>query len=182
MRSVDGWDDCDPPDEILVLDTTTIVVDGLPLKQLSIAQVWPGISQWTSNITERLGWEWFFTLFPACIAIEGPTGMRCYSDNQISWSNFQFGCTSLVGLVETSRNTPTLFPNPGTDHFTIQLPANMCESRITLFDAQGRLLLRRDLSQGATSINCRDLAPGLFTYRIEDDRGSTIAAGRWVKE
>jgi hypothetical protein len=173
---------CDPMDDILVTDTTTIVVDGVPLKQLTIEQRWAGGYQESSTITERIGWNWNIILWEACMIVDGPAGMRCYSDQDISYSTHPFGCTSLVGMSEVEeRPAIQLLPNPGNDHVTVDVPSAVADRTFILFDPQGRELLREHLISERAAVNTEHLRPGIFPWKVIATDGAVLGQGRWVK-
>ncbi|MEZ4791731.1 MAG: hypothetical protein R2811_17155 [Flavobacteriales bacterium] len=72
------YGDCDPPDSLVIADTSTVVYDGLALRQWTVEQRTNGVSMFTETFTERLGWTMNFSPYPACIIVDGPVGMRCY--------------------------------------------------------------------------------------------------------
>ena len=128
---------CDPADSLVVIDTTTVLIDGLPLRRWVVEQRSSDMGTSTTDFTERIGWFWNFIPYPACTIVDGPIGLRCYSDQDISVSYQAFGCNSLAGVDETAIGTLTKpAPNPGTDHFALQLPSG--DRTIEIFDATGR--------------------------------------------
>ncbi len=180
----DGWlrrngtyGSCDPRDSIVVIDTSTIILDGLPLRQWEVEQRWAGGSMGSISFTERIGWFWNFEPYPACLIVDGPSGMRCYSDQDISVSFANYGCESLVGVEETSDITAlSVFPNPGTDHFTLQLPQG--KHMVEVFDATGRRVLTEQVEGGTAWVDPSALLVGLYLIRV-DGKG---ACRRWAKE
>lgn len=116
----DGWlrpaglfGPCEPPDSIVVVDTSTVVVDGLPLRKWVVEQRSSGTGSSITDFTERIGWFWNFVPFPACMIVDGPVGLRCYSDEDISVSYHAFGCNSLAGMDDHSdphRSAPAPAP------------------------------------------------------------------------
>lgn len=168
---------CDPADHFLVTDTTSIMVDGMSLRRWWVAPVWNGDEYGPLYFTERLGWASSMIPFPACMVVDGPTGLRCYSDEDIAASFFPYGCTTLVGLDEdVGTEQLALFPNPGSDQFTLSLAAGT--HTITLRDATGRMMGQQRTSDEQTVINTSDLPPGI--YLVSVDEGSVHL--RWVKE
>ncbi len=180
----DGWlrrngpyGSCDPRDSLVVVDTSVVVFDGLSLRQWTVQQHWAGGTNWGQNFTERLGWDSSFEPFPACLIVDGPSGMRCYSDQDISVSFSTFGCESLVGMGELGRQADlSAFPNPGTDHFSFQLP--MGKHMVEVFDATGRMVLTQQLEGSSARVDTGALSVGLYLVRV-DGNG---AIERWVKE
>lgn len=81
--------------------------------------------------------------------------------------------TSLPGSV--SPVASSIFPNPGTDHFTITLPPG--EHIIRLFDATGREVMLRRENGPRADLEASNLHAGLYTIRVDDD-----APARWVKQ
>ncbi|MCC7502158.1 MAG: T9SS type A sorting domain-containing protein [Flavobacteriales bacterium] len=180
----DGWlrrngpyGACDPRDSIVVIDTSTVVVDGLVLRQWEAEQRWDGGSMGSISFTERIGWDWSFEPYPACLIIDGPSGMRCYSDQDISVSFTNFGCESLVGLGEIGLGSRfSAFPNPGTDQFTLQLPQG--KHMVEVFDATGRRVLITQVEGGNARMETGSFPVGLYFVRV-DASGALV---RWAKE
>jgi len=72
-----------------------------------------------------------------------------------------------------------LFPNPGTDYLDISLP-NAARGRFSLFDIQGRLIIRQRFEQ-RLRIPTAKLPAGIYIYRIRDDK-NRMQHGKWVKQ
>jgi len=178
-RPFANTDECDPLDIFVVSDTATIVLDGLPLRRWTIDRYWDGIAYGALQFTERIGWEWSMLPFPVCMAVDGPAGLRCYSDGEINASFFPFGCTTLVGMDETlQRRTIHGFPDPGKQEVTIQLPVGT--HHIALFDALGRAVFQRTVTAQLPAISTTDLPVGTYFIQVSDGEG-TIRKGSWVK-
>jgi len=171
----------DPIVEITVMDTGTVVIDGIPLRSLAISSDgwWPG-----DTIVERLG-TMHQQLVPWSMSVtdhlNGP--LRCYLDVDINYQvpSWLFGCESWLGgeaLAHDSRHA-SLFPNPGTDHFSIQLPSGL--NTITVYDAVGRSVLTQRATGGTTVINAVYLPTGPYLVRtmLEDH---TRMRHRWMKQ
>lgn len=169
-----------------VLDTGTRMVDGLPLRYLVVEE--PIVMGITDTLYERIGFEYYYVRPVESLMLDVTTNwLICYKDNAITlfdgWWPGNEPCDFSVAVSERPEAAELMVhPNPGTDHFTIQLPTTTHDGSLALFNTQGRIVLHRDLSRPSTRINCLDLESGLFTYRITDDGGTTIASGRWVKE
>ncbi|MBP7448647.1 MAG: T9SS type A sorting domain-containing protein [Flavobacteriales bacterium] len=182
----DGWirrggpyGDCDPPDSLVIVDTTTVVYDGLALRQWTVDQRTNGMSMFTETFTERLGWTMNFSPYPACIIWDGPVGMRCYSDQDLSVSFTNFGCETLLGMNEpTAAASPTVFPNPGTTQLTLDIPPGL--HTITLFDATGRMVLQQRTTDARLVIATEALPAGLYRVTVRDDQGG-MTGTTWVK-
>jgi hypothetical protein len=183
----DGWirpdgpyGPCDPLDSLVIVDTTTVVYDGLALRQWTVEQRADGMTMFIEAFTERLGWTMNFSPYPACIIWDGPVGMRCYSDQDLSLSFTNFGCETLAGIGEhgSSTSLPT-FPNPGSTHLTLTLPPG--PHIITLFDATGRMVLEQRTAEERPVIGTEQLPAGLYRITVRDERGGSMSTS-WVKE
>jgi hypothetical protein len=172
--------DCDPPDSLVIVDTTTVVYNGLALRQWTVEQRADGMTMFIETFTERLGWTMNFSPYPACIIWDGPVGMRCYSDQDISVNFTGLGCETLVGIDERAASLSlSVLPNPGTTHFTLDLPPG--PHTITLFDATGRMVLQRRTTDARPMIDTEGLPAGLYRITVRDERGGAMGA-TWVKE
>lgn len=180
IRRGGPYGDCDPPDSLVIVDTTTVVFDGLPLRRWTVDQRTDGVSMFTETFTERLGWTMNFSPYPACIIVDGPVGMRCYSDQDITVSFTGLGCETLVGINDREATARlSVFPNPGTDRFT--LPLSEGDHTITLFDATGRIVLQQRTTDARLVIATEALPAGLYRIAVRDEQGAGSGA-TWVKE
>lgn len=176
-RPFASTDDCDPLDHFMISDTTSVSIDGLLLRKWTVARLWAGTDYGALYFTERIGWEWSMVPYPVCMAVDGPAGLRCYSDEDIDASFFSFGCTTLVGMDETRKeDSLELFPNPGSDQFTLSLPPG--PHTITLFDATGRVVLEQRTAEERPVVGTALLPSGVYVVRVDDD----VRPLRWVKQ
>lgn len=90
-----------------------------------------------------------------------------------------------VGMDELSATAAlTLFPNPGTNHFTLSgVEGSLTPGphTITLFDATGRMVLEERTTDTRPLIGTEVLPAGLYRITIRDDHGGVMGA-TWVKE
>ena len=160
--------DCAP---FVVADTGTTVIDGMALR-------WIEIESWY-RVYERIGSTWDMYMYCPNWIIDGPMGMRCYSDDEISFQLTTGACEQLVG-VDDRRSTywTNPFPNPGTSHFTLKLPPG--PHTITLFDATGRMVLQQRTTDARPGIATEALPAGLYRISVRDERGGVMSA-TWIK-
>lgn len=79
---------------------------------------------------------------------------------------WEYGSSLTTGISGHPNISVSVFPNPFTDSFFVELPdATACS--ITLYDALGRQMLREEQAMGKTEVHCRDLPPGTYLLRIE---------------
>lgn len=171
----------DPFYRLTVLDTSTVVVDDSPLRQL-IVQFgdWEGIPP--DTLHERLGyslnylngWSWFITDQPWW-------GLRCYRDNEINYQAPNgLDCGFTLSVNEREAGSALLpSPNPGTTHFTLDLPPGT--HTITLFDATGRMVLHQRTTDARPVIATEALPAGLYRITVWEEDG-TVMGATWLKE
>jgi len=154
---------------VTVADTSTTVVDGVPLRTI---ETMDGIT-----IIERVGSTWDMGLYCSNWLIDGPTGMRCYSDNEISYQLTSGSCEAPVGINEGAKHSGTIiYPNPGTDHFSLSLSPG--PHSVKLFDATGRLVHQQRISDERATIDTAHLPSGIYLVKVDEG----IKPLRWVKE
>lgn len=160
---------CEP---FVVLETGTESFNGVPLRWLDIGQGF--------RVYERIGWVFDFYLYCPNQIICGPTGMRCYRDDELAMLSAWVECEALVGM-EEAATTPELmlFPNPCGDELIINLPTGAW--RIQLLDAQGRELLARESSTGLVKVDATALARGTYVVRIGGATDSSFTR-LWIKQ
>ncbi|MDX9752262.1 MAG: T9SS type A sorting domain-containing protein [Flavobacteriales bacterium] len=155
-----------------VTDTGTTIIDGMPLRYLAVENAWM-----QDTIVERLGALRSFMLPWEVAFINAPTGpLRCYSDTDISYAAWwwSYGCNSVTGVAGQRADGLSLYPNPGTTHFTLDLPPGL--HTIELFDATGRRVHHRHATGPRTEVPTAHLPAGIYHVRVD---GHGMA---WVKE
>jgi hypothetical protein len=70
-----------------------------------------------------------------------------------------------VGIEDVSVSKTSVYPNPARDNITVVLPENLPYALFTLYDMQGRVLIRQNInSRDVISVN--NLASGIYVYEI----------------
>ncbi|MFU8844970.1 MAG: T9SS type A sorting domain-containing protein [Bacteroidales bacterium] len=88
--------------------------------------------------------------------------------------------TSAVETTAPNDSDYRLFPNPGSDHLTIQTACKRVLLRI--FDSKGVLILEQELSDTfQQQIDTRELKPGIYVCRLSDINGFTENI-KWIKK
>ncbi|MBL7963730.1 MAG: T9SS type A sorting domain-containing protein [Flavobacteriales bacterium] len=172
---------CPPYERIEVVDTGSTSISGVSLRYLDIRQAGAEDTVY-SRITERLGWEWEMNIWPPCAAPPMTLlGLVCYSDDEISWTDpdWSIGCQSVASIVEKEVSALRIFPNPGTTHFTLDLPPG--PHTITLYDATGRMVLHQRTTDAQPVIATNALPAGLYRITVRDERSGVLGL-TWVKE
>lgn len=158
---------------ITVTDTGSMVIQGVPLRFLVTD---------TDTILERLGSLHSFMLPWVGYVIDAAGGpLRCYSDVDVQYidSDWGYGCDSWLGLKGRITLNPQVHPNPGSTHFTLDLPPT--PHIITLFDATGRMVLQQRTADQKPMIDTEALPAGLYRISVRDAHGGSFGSS-WVKE
>lgn len=159
-------------DMVQVVDTGTMVVQGIPLRYLDIH-----LGAYGGRIVERMGWSVIMEPFEGCWQ-DLISEFKCYEDYEIDYSvDLDPGsCDLATRIDDLARAKPTLYPNPGADCFTLSLPPG--PHTITLYDVTGRVLLQQRTKDNRPLIGTTQLATGVYVVHV-DDGSPTL---RWVKE
>ncbi len=174
IPGIDEW-------SIAVLDTSSILLDGMALKQL-IVQVEPEGWFMVDTLRERIGYRWLFINPVESMLIDGIFGgLRCYEDLSISYSAPGISdCGFTMSVEQPGRKNAALpFPNPGTTHFTLDLTPG--PHTVSLYDATGRMVLQQRTSEVRPVVHTDEMQAGLYHLIVRDARGRATHA-RWVKE
>ncbi|MFZ1332018.1 MAG: T9SS type A sorting domain-containing protein [Flavobacteriales bacterium] len=168
-----------------VMDTATVIIDGVSLKELQLSAVDEFGTPFGDlhSLTERIGLaNGSFNLLSGCIPVNATETLHCYTDIDIDLvtPEGEFGCSSLVGLNEYSdENVILAFPNPGAEQFTIQWPNETFHS--VLMDQAGREVLRKSNASGAIRFDTSQLAKGAYQVITTNEKGDR-SFSRWVKQ
>jgi hypothetical protein len=78
-----------------------------------------------------------------------------------------FDISNAIKEIETS--TIVIYPNPATDNITVILPENVYQAVFTVYDMQGKILIRKEISnQDAVPVS--NLAKGVYIYNVTTDK------------
>ena len=178
----DHWNAAGWPDGsnimVTVMDTATEVVDGVPLRRLVVEPI-PGSP--VDTVYERIGglqlhinaFNWYVTDVPY-------DGLLCYSDQDLDYTAMGVSdCGYTLSVQDRPGAQSTVpSPNPGTTHFTLDLPQG--PHTITLFDAPGRKVLQQRTSDARPVIVTEALPSGSYRVTVRDAQGRVMGA-TWVK-
>jgi len=184
-----GFPACGELSRCVVVDTGTMVLQGVSLKWLAVDWTleFGGPSGFVlpDTIIERIGAiNSFIDIRDMCntSSIGGP--MRCYSDSDFSynagisaWWATDPSCDLLpTSVAQLEAERVLLYPNPGTDQLVV---TGDREQTIELYDACGRTVLQQRLVGPKSVIDVQNLAPGAYIVHI---RGPGLEQhARWVK-
>ena len=162
-------------DKVQVLDTGTMVVQGVPLRYLDIH-----LGSYGGRVTERMGWSVMMETFEGCWQ-DLLSEFKCYEDYEIDYSvdPDQGSCDLATRIENRDLAEPILYPNPGNDHITISRSSG--PHTIALFDATGRMVLQQRTNDTRPVISTEALPAGLYRITVRDGLGGLMSA-TWVKE
>ena len=108
----------------------------------------------------------------------------------IKLDDFNIGATSVVkfpaevfdGIDEAHDNglkVAIAYPNPGKDVLNIR--TGLQDARVEVYDMNGRLVHRQDITENVTEIDAGDWAEGVYVWKVVAD-GKLAETGKWIKE
>lgn len=176
------------PDHVIhVLDTSTVVVDGVPLRSLVLEMREAGTSMgWWFNMTERIGGfgGFLFPGLPPCGGIyECFCSILCYRDDQINADN---GCSLPVTLgmhdpIDAGdAHALNAYPDPGDDLVCIEITGTQGPWTLTVLSLAGEVVLRSSGTGSAAQVNTSGLAPGSYVLHVTAGHKESFHR-RWTK-
>lgn len=92
----------------------------------------------------------------------------------------KFPAEAFVGIEEAHDNglkVAIAYPNPGKDALNIR--TGLKDARVEVYDMNGRLVQRQDITENVTAIDAGDLAEGVYVWRVMVE-GKEVEIGKWV--
>ncbi|MDR0605549.1 MAG: T9SS type A sorting domain-containing protein [Bacteroidales bacterium] len=74
-----------------------------------------------------------------------------------------------TGITDMEISAISVYPNPARDNIHIILPENIHHALFTLYDMQGKVLIRKKISNQKT-ISVSNLAKGVYIYNVTTDK------------
>lgn len=104
-----------------------------------------------------------------------------FDNNEWGWGDsvIYFYGNIISATIPVSELNVNVYPNPASDHMTIQMEELGPGATITFFDAQGKFAATRPL-QSNVPVSISGLIPGAYVYRIRN--GTEFYSGKIVKE
>ncbi|MCF8303275.1 MAG: T9SS type A sorting domain-containing protein [Bacteroidales bacterium] len=110
--------------------------------------------------------------------------MRYSPSGDVNCSNFVYGSLQnywVFGILDTTvnivENMPKtdeikIYPNPANSVLNIDFPVNyqVLNTIIEILDINGRILLKSKASSGTTQLDIKQLNPGLYIMKIQNDK------------
>jgi hypothetical protein len=104
----------------------------------------------------------------------------------------KFPAEAFVGIEEAHDNglkTAIAYPNPGGN--TLNIRTGLRDAWVEVYDLNGRLVHRQDITENVTRIDAGEWAEGVYVWKVytgvstlRQAQGSTTLAetGKWIKE
>jgi hypothetical protein len=74
-----------------------------------------------------------------------------------------------TGIANIEASAISVYPNPAKDNIHITLPENVYQAVFTLYDMQGKVLIKQNISaQDAIFVN--NLAAGIYIYNVRTEQ------------
>jgi uncharacterized repeat protein (TIGR02543 family) len=77
----------------------------------------------------------------------------------------EFSLETAITDISTSQSPLIVYPNPAKDNIHIILPENIHQGFFTLYDMQGKVLIRKEISNQET-VSVNNLAKGVYIYNV----------------
>jgi hypothetical protein len=166
-----------------VLDTSTVVVGGVPLRavEAEIRENNVPIGYPSRTFIERLGGGggYLFPDTPPCAeVIECVSSLVCYQDDEIAASA---PCELTLDIDPVPiRSAARIWPNPGSEALHVEWSGGLIDE-LEVRDALGRSVLKRTSILNNNAIDVSALAPGTYVVLARTAQGERVAAN-WVKQ
>jgi hypothetical protein len=74
-----------------------------------------------------------------------------------------------TAITDIKTSAINIYPNPATDNINISLPENVSQAVFTLYDMQGRILIRQEVSS-KESVAVNNLSSGIYIYNVRTSK------------
>jgi hypothetical protein len=81
--------------------------------------------------------------------------------------------------IEPPKSISTVYPNPGTDYFNIKTSDEA--SDFELINQNGQRVIKQHISEDSKQINTETLQPGMYFYKLTNQKTNTAETGKWIK-
>ncbi len=73
-----------------------------------------------------------------------------------------------------------VYPNPSHGEFTFELPANMVNAQIKVYNMIGQEVSTYKVTSDINKVNLGNQAKGVYLYRVLNEKGTSVSTGRLV--
>ena len=82
--------------------------------------------------------------------------------------------------IPTDKPETTVYPNPGTNVLNIKNDNNLLD--FELINLNGQIVIRQIVNNNINTINTESLKPGMYFYKLNDNKNKTFETGKWIKK
>lgn len=115
--------------------------------------------------------------FYSSVVIANGDGSNGSADKAI---NISTNGASVLGVSEAKRLDFEMYPNPGSEKLTIQLPSGSDNAKIEFYDAIGRLAMSQKITSSKKEINVNQLSKGIYILKVLSD--NKIGSQKFIKK
>ncbi len=173
-----GSNNCTADAYLQVVDTGTMIVDGVPLRTLDLDRHRNATEVDLSfTIMERAGntLQYFFPDPPyICFINEALQTFGCYSDDEIHYPPSTSPCELTLGVTDAGnlgKDNWSISPVPFRDRFAVQTTYPQQASTVSLLDMTGRELLSAPFRGTMLELDASGLPSGIYLLRLLDGQG-----------
>jgi hypothetical protein len=99
-----------------------------------------------------------------------PCGREADYKNAYGWDDFSNIIGDCIGVKDIYMEQGiTLYPNPASDNINITLPENVSQAMFTLYDMQGKILIKQEVSSKET-VAVNKLSAGVYIYNVRTSK------------
>ena len=80
---------------------------------------------------------------------------------------------------ENGLKVAMAYPNPGKDVLNIR--TGLKDARVEVYDLNGRMVYRQDITENVTAINTTDWTEGTYVWKVISN-GIEVENGKWIKQ
>ena len=84
-----------------------------------------------------------------------------------------FSFSVALGVYNNEKLEATIYPNPAKDNVNINF-GKITQGEITMYNANGQLVLTKKLNDSFVTIPLQDLSQGMYMLQIKDNNGAVI--------
>ncbi|PLX13714.1 MAG: hypothetical protein C0598_02990 [Marinilabiliales bacterium] len=85
-----------------------------------------------------------------------------------------------VGVKDYKEDKILAYPNPTKDIINFNVN-NLDEGDISIYNINGQLMMRENISQGSNSVIVSTLSKGIYFYIIRDKYSNKITSDKFIK-
>jgi hypothetical protein len=78
-----------------------------------------------------------------------------------------YECDSVVGIDEKPIEQIKIYPNPAQDYVRVDLPKNINQVSLNIYNLTGQLILQKQIAQANQTIPITELGNGVYVFVVE---------------